>query len=249
MAGHSQFKNIMHRKGAQDAKRAKIFTKVTREIITAVKTGAPDPNMNPRLRSAIQWARKENLPRDRIEAAIKRGSGDIEGDNFEEMRYEGYGPAGTALIVTALTDNRNRSASDIRSIFSKNGGNMAETGSVSFMFDNIGMISYPLETASEEDMLEAAIEAGADNCECDDSLHTITCSLENFGAVRDSLEKKFESPDTAKLIWQPKNTITVDEDQAQQIIKFIDALEDNDDVQEVFSNFEIPEDVLAKLSA
>lgn len=249
MAGHSHFKNIMRRKGAQDAKKAKILTKVQREIISACKAGMPDPAVNPRLRSAVQWAREENMPRDRIEAAIKRGSGNTATDNFDAIRYEGYGPGGTALIVQALTDNRNRSASDIRALFSKNGGNMGESGSVSFMFDNVAMITYPLSVASVDTMLEAAIEAGADNCEQTDTHHIITCSVDSFGAVRDALEQTFKASESSKLTWLPKNTVAVNEEQAQQILKLIDALEDHDDVQEVFSNFEIPETLLAKLSA
>lgn len=249
MAGHSQFKNIMHRKGAQDAKKAKIFTKIGREIIAACKTGAPDPATNPRLRSAIQWAREENMPRDKIDTAIKRASGSKDAENFESVRYEGYGPGGTALIVQALTDNRNRTASDVRSAFSKNGGNMGESGSVSFMFDNAGRITYPLTVASEEAMLEAAIESGADNCEVQEGSHIIITSVESFGAARDALEKQFGAPASAKLTWLPKNAIAVDEEQAKQLLKLIDVLEDHDDVQEVFSNFEISEALMQRLSA
>lgn len=249
MAGHSHFKNIMRRKGAQDAKKAKILTKVQREIISACKTGLPDPNSNPRLRAAIQWAREENMPRDRIEAAIKRASSKDAADNYDSVRYEGYGPGGTAIIVMALTDNRNRSAADIRSIFTKYSGNMGETGSVSFMFDNVGMVTYPVSVASEEAMFEAALEAGADNCAMSDGIHEITCTVENFGMVRDALEKKFGAPASAKLTWLPKNTVAVNDESAGQILKLIDALEDNDDVQEVFSNFEISEALISKLSA
>jgi YebC/PmpR family DNA-binding regulatory protein len=249
MAGHSHFKNIMRRKGAQDAKKAKVLTKVQREIISACKTGMPDPNSNPRLRSAIQWAREENMPRDRIEAAIKRASSKDAADNYESVRYEGYGPGGTAIIVQILTDNRNRSAADIRSIFAKGGGNMGETGSVSFMFDNVGMVTYPVSVASEEAMFEAALETGADNCAVDEGIHIVTCTLESFGTVRDALEKKFGAPSSAKLTWLPKNTVAVSDESANQILKLIDALEDHDDVQEVFSNFEISEALISKLSA
>jgi len=249
MAGHSQFKNIMYRKGAQDAKKAKIFTKIIREIISAAKGGAPDPNSNPRLRSAIQWAREENLPRDRIEAAVKRGSGNIDADHFEAVRYEGYGPGGTALIIQALTDNRNRTASDIRAAFSKFGGNLGEPGSVSFMFSHAGLIAYPAAAANEEAMFEAVLEAGADNCEFDGAQHSVFCAHDSFLQVRDALEKRFGAPAFAKLVWQPQNTVTVNEDQAKSLLKLIDALEDNDDVQEVFANFEIPEAMLARLSA
>lgn len=249
MAGHSQFKNIMYRKGAQDAKKGKIFTKIGREIIAACKSGSPDPNSNPRLRSAIQWAREENMTRDRIEAAIKRGSGNVDTDNFEPVRYEGYGAGGVAVIIQALTDNRNRTAPDIRAVFSKYGGAMGETGSVSFMFDHIGRVVYPLAIATADGMLETAIDVGADNCESNETNHIITSSLEQFAHVRDGLEKRFGAAESAKMVWQPKNTVAVDEEQAKILLKLIDALEDNDDVQEVFSNFEISDAILQKLSA
>ncbi len=242
MAGHSQFKNIMHRKGAQDAKRGKMFTKIGREIIAACKGGAPDPATNPRLRSAIQWAREENMPRDKIEQAIKRAS-----DNFEPVRYEAYGPGGTALIVQALTDNRNRTASDVRAAFSKLGGALGETGSVSFMFDFVGRITYPFSIATEDRMFEAALEAGADNCETGPEEHSVICAADAFGAVRDSLEAIFGHPTSAKLTWIPKTSAPLDEEQARALLKLIDTLEDHDDVQEVFSNAEIPQDVMDKL--
>jgi YebC/PmpR family DNA-binding regulatory protein len=249
MAGHSHFKNVMRRKGAQDAKKAKVLTKVQREIISACKGGAPDPAANPRLRAAVQWAREENMPRDRIEAAIKRGAGNVDTDNYEPVRYEGYGAGGAAIIVQGLTDNRNRTAAELRSIFAKFSGNMGETGSVSFMFDNVGQITYPVAAASADKMLEVAIEAGADDCQSDENGHTITCAVEQFGAVRDALEKALKAAGTAKLTWVPKMTTAVNEEQAQQLLKMIDALDDNDDVQEVFSNFEIPEALMQKLSA
>lgn len=249
MAGHSQFKNIMHRKGAQDKKKAKIFTKIGRELISAAKTGLPDPANNPRLRSAVQWAREENMPRERIEAAIKRGAGGASTENYESVRYEGYGPGGVAVIVEGLTDNRNRTAPEIRSIFSKAGGALGESGSVSFMFDYVGVIRYPASAGSEEKVFEAALEAGAENCESAPEGHTITCPQADFGAVRDQLEKTFGPAGSAKLAWLPKNTVPVNEENAQVLLKLIDALEDNDDVQEVFSNFEIPESMLEKLSA
>ena len=240
----------MVRKGAQDAKRAKVFTKVTREIISAAKSGMPDPATNPRLRSAIQWAREENMPRDRIEAAIKRGAGNVDADNFESMRYEGYGPGGVAIIVEALTDNRNRTASDVRSAFTKLGGNLGESGSVSFMFEYVGQLRYPLTAASEDSMLEAAIDAGADNCESHADGHVVTCASDQFGIVRDQLDKSFGAPQSAKLCWQPKNTVPVtDEEQARSLLRLIETLEDNDDVQEVISNFELSEALMATLSA
>ncbi len=249
MAGHSQFKNIMRRKGAQDAKKGKILTKVGREIISAVKAGSSDPASNPRLRAAILWAREENMPRDRIEAAIKRASGNNDSDNFEAVRYEGYGPGGVAVIVQALTDNRNRTAPEMRSAFAKCGGALGETGSVSFMFDYIGRVVYPLGIATADGMLETAIDVGAENCESDATNHIVTCTLEQFVHVREGLEKRFGAPESAKMIWQPKNTVPVDEEQAKNILKLIDTLEDNDDVQEVFSNFEISDSVLQRLSA
>jgi YebC/PmpR family DNA-binding regulatory protein len=250
MAGHSHFKNIMRRKGAQDAKKGKILTKVQREIIAACKSGSPDPATNPRLRSAVQWAREENMPRDRIEAAIKRGSGaGADSDNFKPIRYEGYGPGGTAIIVQALTDNLNRTAPEMRAAFTKYGGNLGETGSVSFMFDHIGLIVYPLAVAGEEAMFEAALEAGADNCTCDENQHFITTSIEGFIAVRDALEQKFKEAESAKFTWQPKNTVSVNEEHAKSLLKLIDVLEDNDDVQEVFSNFEISDALAQSLSA
>jgi YebC/PmpR family DNA-binding regulatory protein len=249
MAGHSHFKNVMRRKGAQDAKKAKILTKVQREISAACKAGMPDPAVNPRLRAAVQWAREENMPRDRIEAAIKRGAGGVDTDNFEAVRYEGYGPGGTAIIIQALTDNRNRTASDIRMAFTKYGGNLGETGSVNFMFDYAGVFIYPAAAASEDKMFEVATDAGAEDCVFDGARHSVTCAQENFNAVRERLEKAFGPAESAKLGWQPKNTIAVSEEQAQQILKLIDMLEDSDDVQEVFSNFEIPEALLARLSA
>lgn len=248
MAGHSQFKNIMHRKGAQDKKRAKIFTKLTREIITSAKMGLPDPAMNPRLRAAIQAARKENMPKDRIDGAIKRGSGATDGDNFDEMRYEGYGPGGVAVIVEALTDNRNRTAAEVRAIFSKFGGNLGETGSVAFSFNRLGRIVYTKDKASDDAMFEAALEAGADNVESGEQ-HEIFTAPDSLHEVSAALERKFGEAEEAKLAWQPANTIELNEDQAATMMKLIDALEDCDDVQDVSSNFEVSDAVLAKLSA
>lgn len=248
MAGHSQFKNIMHRKGAQDKKRAKIFTKLTREIITAAKMGMPDPAMNPRLRGAIIAARKENMPKDRIDAAVKRGAGDTEGDNFEEIRYEGYGPGGVAVIVEALTDNRNRTAAEVRSIFAKLGGNLGESGSVAFSFNRIGRIVYKPDTAEDDAMFEAALEAGAENVESGEQ-HEITTAPDSLHEVASALEEQFGEAEEAKLAWVPTNTIELNEDQAGTMIKLIDALEDCDDVQDVSSNFEVSDEIMAKLSA
>ena len=249
MAGHSQFKNIMFRKGAQDAKRAKIFTKILREIIVAAKAGGPDMNTNPSLRAAVIKARQENMPKDKVEGAIKRASGNVDTDNYEAIRYEGYGPGGVAVIVEALTDNRNRTATNIRTAFTKGGGNMGESGSVSFMFDHAGVIAYPAQAASEERMLEAAIEAGADTCESNDAGHTVTCAMEAFGPVRDALEKALGAATSAKIAWVPKTTAPVNEEQAKDLFKLIETLEDDDDVQEVYANFEVDAAVMEKLSA
>lgn len=249
MAGHSQFKNIMRRKGAQDAKKAKLFTKVVREIKAACKTGMPDPAHNPRLRAAVLKARQENISNEKINEAIKRASGQNETENYEEVRYEGYGAGGVAVIIEALTDNRNRTASEIRAAFAKYSGNLGETGSVAFMFDRVGVITYPASKASEDAMLETVIEIGADNCESDKEQHQIICSPESFGQVRDALEKKYGEPKAAKLTWLPKSGAPINEEQAQSLLKMLDVLEDNDDVQEVFANYEIAEDILERLSA
>ncbi|MGE5547361.1 MAG: YebC/PmpR family DNA-binding transcriptional regulator [Solirubrobacterales bacterium] len=250
MAGHSQFKNIMHRKGAQDAKRAKVFTKLIRELTVSAKSGQPDPNTNPRLRAAIQAARAANMPKDTMERAIKRGAGGEDGANYEEVRYEGYGPGSVAIIVEALTDNRNRTASEVRSAFSKNGGALGESNSVSFMFDRVGAIRYPAAAASAEAMFEAALEAGADNVESDDEGHDITCAPDDLAMVRDALEAKFGTPEVARLDWRPQTTVPVtDEDAAKTLMKLLDVLEDNDDVQRVQANFDIPDEVMERLSA
>jgi YebC/PmpR family DNA-binding regulatory protein len=247
MAGHSQFKNIMHRKGAQDIKRAKMFNKLAREIAVAAKAGLPDPAANPRLRAAIQAARQQNMPRDRIDRAIKSSAG---GDaaNYEEVRYEGYGPGGIALIVEALTDNRNRTAAEVRSAFTKLGGSLGETNSVSFMFSRVGEIGYPAATATGDAMFEAALEAGADNVDSSADGHSITTSVEGFAVVRDALEAKFGPAERARLTWMPLNTIAIDEDAGTSLIKLLDILEDNDDVQTVEGNFDIPEALMEKLA-
>lgn len=247
MAGHSKFANIKHRKGAQDAKRAKIFTKLTREIMVAARTGQPDPNFNPRLRNALIAARKGGVPKDRIDTAIKKGSGEIEGENYEEMQYEGYASGGIAIIVEATTDNRNRTASDVRSAFTKAGGNLGETGSVNFMFDRVGLIEYPANVASADEMFEAAVEAGADNVESNDEWHEITSEMEAFNTVRDALVEKFGDPETACLVWKAKDPQSLNLEQAQKLMKLVDALEDLDDVQNVEGAFDIPDDVAEQL--
>jgi YebC/PmpR family DNA-binding regulatory protein len=252
MAGHSQFKNIMHRKGRQDAAKAKIFTKLIREITTAARLGAADPNANPRLRAAMISARENNMTRDTIDRAIKRGAGNDADANYDEIRYEGYGPGGVAVIVEALTNNRNRTAGEVRSSFSKHGGNLGETNSVSFMFDRMGEFRFPLKVGSADEVLEKAIDAGADDVvsgEGEEGAHEIYCAQESFTAVREALEKALGQPTSAKLMWRPKTTTPVDGDVAETLIDLIAALEDNDDVQNVYANFEVSDAALAKFAA
>ncbi|MBX7146246.1 MAG: YebC/PmpR family DNA-binding transcriptional regulator [Alphaproteobacteria bacterium] len=248
MAGHSQFKNIMYRKGAQDAKRSKLFTKIIRELTTAARQGLADPNLNPRLRSAIQDARTANMPRDTIERAIKRGSGNSDDVNYEEIRYEGYGPGGVAVIVEALTDNRNRTASEVRTAFTKHGGNLGETNSVSFLFQKKGLLTFPKTNVDLETIFDASLEAGAENVEDDEEEYRITCTQEDISKIREILEKKFGTPRQAKLVWIPHNLIKVNEDNAAQLLKLIETLEDNDDVQNITANFDIEDDILNKLT-
>ena len=248
MAGHSQFKNIMHRKGKQDKVRSKIFSKLAREITVAAKAGLPDPAANARLRLAIQNARAENLPKDNIERAIKKASGG-DAENYDAVRYEGYGPGGVAVIVEALTDNRNRTASNVRAMFTKFGGNMGESGSVAFMFNRAGEIIYPADKASADDMLEAAIEAVADDVVSDESGHTITCAFESIGEVSTAMAEKFGDADTVKVVWKPQTMAPVDQEKAETLLKLVDALDEDDDVQVVFSNADIPDDVMAALNA
>ncbi|MBS0538359.1 MAG: YebC/PmpR family DNA-binding transcriptional regulator [Proteobacteria bacterium] len=252
MAGHSQFKNIMHRKGRQDAVKAKIFTKLIREITTAARLGAADPNSNPRLRAAVIAARENNMTRDTIDRAIKRGSGNDADANYDEIRYEGYGPGGVAVVVEALTNNRNRTAGEVRSIFSKHGGNLGETNSVSFMFDRMGEFRFPLSVGSADEVLEKAIDAGADDVvsgEGEEGVHEIYCAQDSFTTVREVLEKSLGQPSSAKLMWRPKTTTAVEGDAAQTLIDLIAALDDNDDVQNVYANFELSDAALAKLAA
>ena len=239
MAGHSQFKNIMHRKGAQDARRARQFNKIAREITVACKNGSSDPASNPRLRAAITNARGINMPRERIERAIAAAQAGAAGStNYDEVRYEGYGPGGIALIVEALTDNRQRTAPEVRTAFSKYGGALGETGSVSFMFTRCGAIRYASAAATADAMLEAAIEAGADDAVADEEGHVVTSSVESFAAVRDALETKFGPPAEARLEWRPQATLPITGDAAQQLLKLIEVLEENDDVQSITGNFE-----------
>ena len=247
MAGHSKFKNIQFRKGAQDKKRSKLFSKLSRDITIAAKQGLPDPNANARLRLAITNARAESMPRDNIERAIKKAMGG-ETDSYEEIRYEGRGPGGVGLIVEVLTDNRNRAASNLRTIFSKNGGALGETGSVSFMFDRLGQILYPLSAGSEDKVMEAAIEAGADDVESDDENHIIYTAFESLNEVVEALTATLGDPKSTSIIWSPQSETPVSGEAAASLVKLIDALDDDDDVQNVFGNYDISEEDLAKLA-
>ena len=248
MAGHSQFKNIMHRKGRQDSIRSKMFSKLAREITVAAKAGLPDPSMNAALRLAIQNAKAQSMPKDNIDRAIKKASG-ADSESYDQVRYEGYGPGGIAVIVEALTDNRNRTASNVRSIFTKAGGALGETGSVSFSFDHVGEIVYPLSAGDGDKMMEAAIEAGADDVQTDEDGHYIYCAFEAMNEVSKALEGLLGEASTVKAIWKPQNSVPVDEERAQSLMKMTDSLEDDDDVQNVYTNMDIPEDVMVKLSA
>jgi YebC/PmpR family DNA-binding regulatory protein len=248
MAGHSQFKNIMHRKGRQDKVRSKLFGKLAREITVSAKLGLPDPAFNPRLRAAIIAARAENMPKDNIERAIKKSQGS-DAENYDEMRYEGYGPGGVAVIVEVLTDNRNRTAGDVRATFTKNGGNMAETGAVSFMFDRVGVVEFDAKVASADAMLEAAIDAGADDVESGEGGHEIYTAADSLGEVSKALEAKFGEPRKSALVWKPKNTVAVDDDKGEQLLGLLESLNEHDDVQNVYANFEVSDAVVAKMSA
>jgi len=247
MAGHSQFKNIMHRKGAQDAKRAKVFTKLIRELTVAARQNT-DPESNPRLRSAILAARQANMPKDTMDRAISRGSGATDLDNFESVRYEGYGPGGVAVIVEALTDNRNRTAPELRTAFSKSGGNLGESNSVSFQFEHVGQIEYSNPSLSGEALFDLAIESGAEDVVQEGDLYHIFSQAGDLHKVRDFLFSDLGEPSSCKLIWRPLNLIKVEEDGALALLKLIDVLEDNDDVQSVFSNFDIDPEVLERIS-
>ena len=249
MAGHSQFKNIMYRKGAQDAKRAKVFTKLIRELTVAARAGLPDPEKNPRLRSAVAAARSANMPKDTMKRAIKCGRGEAGDSSYQEVRYEGYGPGGVAMIVETLTDNRNRTAAALRTAFAKHGGNLGESGSVAFQFNRLGVIRYPRIAADPTAMLEVAAEAGALDCESDELGHELTTDVEGFNQVCTALEAEFGPPESAALAWRPAASVTVDEDRAETLLRLLQALDDNDDVQEVAANFEVADEVLATLTA
>lgn len=248
MAGHSKFKNIMHRKGAQDKKRSKIFSKLAKEITVAAKLGTPDPDMNPRLRTAIQAAKAQNMPNANIERAIKR-SQDAGGENYEEVRYEGFGTGGVGVIVEALTDNRNRTAGEVRAIMSKHGGNLGETGSVSFMFDRLGAIEFDASVGSADSVFEAALEAGADDVESSDDGHTIYCDADSLHEVAKTLEDALAAPRAASITWRPQNSIELDDKAGETLLRMLEALEDSDDVQQVYANFEVSDAVMEKLGA
>lgn len=249
MAGHSQFKNIMHRKGAQDRKKAKVFNKLGREIVLAVRQSGEDPNTNFKLRTALIAARASNMPNDRIQKAIKSGLGEGAGDTVEDIRYEGYGPGGVALIIEAMTDNRNRTAPELRTVMSKHGGALGETNSVAFQFKRVGQIYYPFKMGSADAVFEAAVEAGADNVESDAEGHDITTTIEDYNRVLEAMNEKFGSPQENGFVWIPLNTVAVTEEHAAQLIKMLTALDDLDDVQQVFGNYEIETSLMEKLSA
>ena len=248
MAGHSQFKNIMHRKGRQDAVKSKLFGKLAREITVSAKLGLPDPSMNPRLRAAVIAARAENMSKDSIERAIKKAAGG-DAETYEEIRYEGYGPGGIAVIVEVLTDNRIRAASEVRAAFTKSGGNLAETGAVAFMFDHLGVIEYDAGVASADAMFEAALEAGADDVVSSAGTHEIYAKPDNFHAVTKALEGKFGEPRKAALVWRPQNTVAVDDERGEKLLKLIESLNEHDDVQNVYANFEVSDALVEKMSA
>ncbi|MDP6058456.1 MAG: YebC/PmpR family DNA-binding transcriptional regulator [Pirellulaceae bacterium] len=249
MAGHSQFKNIMHRKGAQDKKRASLFSKLGRELTVAARSAGLDPDGNPRLRAAIAAARAANMPKDNVARAISRGAGDDADTSYEEIRYEGYGKAGVAIIVETLTDNRNRTASEIRAAFSRHGGTLAEAGAVTFMFEHVGEVRFAVDAADGEAMFEAALDAGADDVQSNDDGHEVVCSSGDLHAISGQLGERFGEPQSAKLVWRPLTTITVDEDAADSLLKLCETLDDNDDVQTISANYEIADDVLERLTA
>jgi YebC/PmpR family DNA-binding regulatory protein len=248
MAGHSQFKNIMHRKGRQDKARSKLFGKLAREITVSAKLGLPDPAFNPRLRAAVIAARAENMPKDNIDRAIKKSQG-ADTESYDEIRYEGYGPGGVAIIVEALTDNRNRTAGEVRAIFSKNGGNLAETGAVSFMFSHVGIVEYDAKAASADAMLEAAIDAGAEDVTSNSDGHQVITTPDTLNDVAKALEAKFGEPRKASLLWKPQNTVALDDESGEKVLKLIESLDDSDDVQNVYANFEVSDALVAKMSA
>ena len=247
MAGHSQFKNIMHKKGRADKVRSKLFSKLAREITVSAKLGLPDPAHNPRLRAAVLAARAENMPKDNIERAIKKAAGG-DTENYDAIRYEGYAPGGVAVIVEALTDNNNRTAGEVRAIFTKAGGNLATTGAVSFMFDHIGVVEYDAKVATADQMLEAAIEAGAEDVVSDENGHQIVTKIGDLHEIAKALEAKFGEPRKTAMLWKPQNTVAVDDESGEKVLKLIEALDDSEDVQNVYANFEVSDALVQKMS-
>ena len=247
MAGHSKFKNIMHRKGAQDKKRSAMFSKLSREITVAAKMGAPDPDMNPRLRAAVNAARAQSMPKDNIQRAIDKASGG-DAEDYEEIRYEGFGPGGVSLVVEALTDNRNRTATNVRTIFSKNGGNLGASGSVTHGFERLGLVTYPASAGSADAMLEAAIEAGAEDVESSEEAHEIWTAVDSLHEVARALEQSLGAPDSVALAWRPQTSVEVSGDEAEQLVKLVETLEDDDDIQTVWGNYEMSDETMEKLA-
>src|SRR5215469_61633 len=248
MAGHSQFKNIMFRKGRQDKERSKLFSKLAREITVAAKSGLPDPAHNPRLRTAIVAAKAESMPKDNIERAIKKAMGG-DAENYDELRYEGRGPGGVAIIVEAMTDNRNRTSADVRATFSKYGGAMGETGSVTFLFDHVGVVTYPAAKGDEDQMLELALETGADECISSADAHEFLTSMEDFASVRDALEARLGAPASAAIVWRAQNMVEVNDEAGETLMKLVEVLDDHDDVQNVYGNYELSDALMAKLAS
>ena len=247
MAGHSKFKNIMHRKGAQDKKRSAMFSKLSRELTVAAKMGTPDPDMNPRLRAAVTAAKAQSMPKDNIQRAIDKASGG-DAENYEEIRYEGFGPGGVSLVVEALTDNRNRTATNVRTIFSKNGGNLGASGSVTHAFERLGLIEYPASAGSADKVFEAAIEAGAEDVESGEELHEIWTSVDNLHEAAKALEAALGEPESVRLAWRPQNSVEVAGDEAEQLIKLVETLEDDDDIQTVWGNYEMSDETMERLA-
>jgi YebC/PmpR family DNA-binding regulatory protein len=248
MAGHSQFKNIMHRKGRQDAAKSKLFGKLAREITVSARLGLPDPAMNPRLRAAILAARAENMPKDNIDRAIKKALGG-DAESYDEIRYEGYGPGGVAVIVEVLTDNRNRTAGEVRATFTRSGGHLAETGAVSFLFDHVGVIEYDAEAANADAILEAAIEAGAEDVVSSGAGHEVYTSQDTLRDAAKALEVKFGEPRKVALVWKPQNTLAVNDEQGERVLRLMEMLNEHDDVQNVYANFEVSDALMQKLGA
>ncbi len=249
MSGHSKWSTIRHKKGAADAKRGKIFTKLIKEIMVAARMGGADPNANPRLRAAILAAKAENMPKDNIERAIKKGAGDLEGESYEEFSYEGYGPGGVAILVDIMTDNRNRAASEVRHIFSKNGGNMGEAGCVAWMFSKKGSIVFNRDAVDEEELMEVALEAGAEDVKEEEDQFEVTTSLEDFIKVKNAFDEKGMKYELAEITMVPQTTVPIeDEKTAQQLLKLMNALDDADDVQNAYANFDIPDEILNSIS-